>query len=301
MSIKIEMLRCFSVVAQSGNLTEASTRMGRTPSAVSMMLKQLEEELGQKLFEGERKNRLSLLGEQVYELAQKQLQHFDATLKAIEASANSPQGLIRVASVPSVAGLVFPTAIRELIDRHPGLRVDLRDTDSQQVIDALLQGQADIGIASGQHALNGIRQAPLFSDRFGLICAPDHALARQADPPTIAEVAAAGFVMNNLCGLIETPAFREATQSARVAVHNTMSLIAMVQAHNWVTVLPQTVVQLMPAGLVFREIADLPDLRHVCLFLRDRSPFLHFAEELAGLITGFDWAGLVETQETGCA
>ena len=48
MAIKIEMLRCFCTVAQTGNLTEAADRLGRTQSAVSMTLKQFESHLGKK-------------------------------------------------------------------------------------------------------------------------------------------------------------------------------------------------------------------------------------------------------------
>ena len=289
MTIKIEMLRCFATVAQTGNLAEAASRLGRTQSALSMTLKQLEQHLGQRLFESERKNRLTPLGEQVFELAQKQLQRFDTTVKAIETSAKSPRGLIRVASVPSVAGLVFPSVIRTMNHRYPDLNIELRDTDSRLVIDALVQGQADIGIASGQHELNGVRQSPLFSDRFGLICAPGHPLAQQTPTPTIQQVASAGFVRNNLCSLIETPEFQTAFADAKVTVHNTMSLVAMVRTGAWVSVLPQTVVQIMPSDLVFRPIADLSDQRHVSLFLRERSPYLHFIEELGQLITKFVW------------
>ncbi len=78
MSIKIEMLRCFCTVAQTGNLAEAADRLGRTQSAVSMTLKQLEDHLGKKLFEGERKTHLSPLGRQVFDLALKQVRQFDA-------------------------------------------------------------------------------------------------------------------------------------------------------------------------------------------------------------------------------
>lgn len=290
MAIKIEMLRCFATVAQTGNLAEAATRLYRTQSAVSMTLKQLEENLGQRLFESDRKNRLTPLGEQVFELAQNQLRQFDNSIKAIEAAAKSPKGLIRIASIPSVAGLVFPKATEALTAQNPGLRVDLRDTDTQQVIDAMLRGQADIGIVSGLHKLNGIRQAHLFSDQFGLICSPEHPLATQAHDPTIQQVASAGFVNNNLCSLIETPEFQKATAESRIAMHNTMSLIAMVRTNNWVTVLPQTVARFMSRDLVFRRITGLPDERHVSLLLRERTPYLKFAEEFWEFLINFDWA-----------
>ncbi len=280
MTIKIEMLRCFSHVAQTGNLAEAANRLGRSPSALSMTLKQLEDHLGVRLFESDRKNRLTSLGEQVFEMAQVQLRQFDNTVRAIEASANSPLGLIRIASVPSVVGLIFPEAITTLTRRHPGLKVELRDADTQSVIDSLLQGQVEVGVASGRHALNGVRQTVLFKDRFGLVCTPDHPLARQSTTPTISEVASSGFIRNNLCKLIETAEFHDATIEARVSVHNTLSLIEMVRTRDWVTVLPETVVQIASQDLIFREIASLPDHREVCLFVREKSPFLRYAEEL---------------------
>ena len=289
MAIKIEMLRCFTTVAETGNLAEAATRLGRTQSAISMTLKQLEENLGDRLFESDRKNRLTTLGEQVFELAQTQLRQFDYTLEAIETCARSPEGLIRIASIPSVAAQVFPSAIQALTLHNPNLSVDLRDTDTSQVIDALVLGQADIGIVSGKHKLNGLREARLFTDRYGLLCSPDHPLAKRKAAPSMQEVASVPFIRNNLLGMIETPAFRKAIAGSRISVQNTMSLIAMVRTGHWVTVLPQSVVRFMSPDLVFRRIADLPDLRQVSLLMREKAPFPQFAEELWRFLLDFDW------------
>ena len=289
MAIKIEMLRCFATVARTGNLAEAALRLGRTQSAVSMTLKQLEENLSQRLFESDRKNRLTTLGEQVLGLAQIQLNQFDDTIEAIETCARSPNGLIRIASIPSVAAQVFPSAIEALTARHPGLRVELRDTDTGQVLDALVRGQADIGIVSGRHALNDIRQATMFSDDYGLLCAPDHPLALQKQALTIDQISSAAFIRNRLLDLIETPAFQEAIAGSRIAVHNTMSLVAMVRTGTWVTVLPRSVVQFMSPDLAFRPIADLTDLREVSLLMREKPLFPQFSEELWQILIGFDW------------
>jgi len=63
--VKIETLIYFCVVAESGNLADAADQLGRTQAALSMSIKQLEAQLGKKLFDGERKSQLSPLGEQV--------------------------------------------------------------------------------------------------------------------------------------------------------------------------------------------------------------------------------------------
>ncbi|WP_299664113.1 LysR family transcriptional regulator [uncultured Ruegeria sp.] len=290
MAIKIEMLRCFCTVAQTGNLIEAADRLGRTQSAVSMTLKQLEDHLGKKLFEGERKNRLSPLGEQVFDIGLRQVRQYDQTVLNIEAAAQAEQGLIRIVSVPSVGALLFPPLLAHMTREFPGLKIELRDTDTQQVLDALAQDQADIGIASGYHPLNGVRAIPLLEDSFGLVAASDHPLITRTEPLTIADVPTAPFVRNTLCDLIRTAAFLTAVKSAEITIHNTHSLINLVRTGDWITVLPQTVAEFLPEAVSFRPIADLHDKRQVYLYVRDRSQFQDLTEQCSDFILSCDFS-----------
>ena len=148
MTIKLEMLRAFCAVAEAGNLSDAAAQLGRTQSAVSMTLKALEEHLGRPLFESDRKNRLTLLGQQVLHLSQSQVRSFDTTVQSIDLLAQAPQGVLKVAAVPSLAALVFPKLVRALSRAYPGIKLELRDTDTPQVIEALSSGWVDLGIAS---------------------------------------------------------------------------------------------------------------------------------------------------------
>ena len=75
MAIKIEMLRNFVAVAELGNLNDAAERLGRTASAVSMSLKQLEDHLGAPLFETDRKNRLTALGQFTFAEGRREVDH----------------------------------------------------------------------------------------------------------------------------------------------------------------------------------------------------------------------------------
>lgn len=284
MSIKLEMLRCFCTVVQTGNLAEAADRLGRTQSAVSMTLKQLEEHIGKRLFRGERKNQLSPLGEQVFRLALKQVRLFDETIESIGTAARASQGMIRIASVPSVATIVFPAVLEHMTRAFPGLKIELRDTDTQHVLDALSEGRADIGIGSGYHPLNGVRAVSLFSDRFGLVAASDHPLVTAARPPELADVAAKNFVLNSLCLHIQDSGFHEAVAHSNVTVHNTHSLIAMVKTGRWVTVLPETVARFLPESTTFRPLVDLTDTRQVFLYIRERPQFMAATKECSDFI-----------------
>lgn len=289
MTIKLETLRTFCTVAQTGNLTEAANRLGRTQSAVSMTLKQLEEHLGRKLFQGERKAQLSALGEQVFEQALKQVREYDETIQGIEGAARSRYGQIRIASVPSVAAVVFPAVTEHMTRQFPGLKIELRDTHTAQILDALLTGRIDIGIASGHHSLNGIEAIPLFRDQFGMVASVEHPLALSPQVPTLEDVVTPKFVRNALCDLIQSPAFLEAVQKSDVTIQNTLSLIAMVQTGDWVTILPRTVTRFLPADTVFRPIADLADQRDVYLYVRTRTPHAAITLDCAEFIQSRDW------------
>ncbi|SLN53429.1 HTH-type transcriptional regulator BenM [Pseudoruegeria aquimaris] len=286
MAIKIETLRCFCAVAEAGNLAEAADRLGRTQSAVSMTLKQLESHLGRKLFEGERKGRLSALGEQVFELSLRQVRQFDETVQAIEAAAHAANGQIRIASVPSVAALIFPGVLAHMTRAFPGAKVEMRDADTRQVLDALAEGKADIGIASGLHSVRGVRALPLFADRFGLVCSTAHPLMQAAEAPTVAAVLSAPFLRNALCDLIDEPGFAQAMERADVTIHNTQSLIAMVAAGRWVTILPEAVARILPDGTAFRPLADLSVRRQVYLYVREAPRFGHLSEACSQFILG---------------
>ncbi len=289
MAIKIEMLRSFSVVAQTGSLAEAAARLGRTPSAISMTLKQLEEHLGQRLFESDRKNRLTSLGDYVLEQAQNELRQFDSTIRAIETFASTSKGLIRIATVPSVAGLIFPTAIEQFTAAHPGVSVELRDMDSASVLNALSRGQVEIGIATSTGTLRNFHQQNLFSDAFGLVCAKTHPLAQQPTAPSFAELKGYQVVRNELCARIKEPSFQALLSNTRISAHNTLSLIAMVRSQHWVTVLPSSVVHIDPDQVMFRNIRGLSEKRQVDLFFRDTGLTRTFVGDFAEILVNTNW------------
>ncbi|MDH3233239.1 MAG: LysR family transcriptional regulator, partial [Alphaproteobacteria bacterium] len=134
MVISVAALRTFVVVAEAGNIVEAADTLGRTPSAISMTLKQLEDHLGRPLFEGDRKANLTALGTYVLEKARREVEHFGQTVGAIESYARNEIGQVFVACVPSFATLALPDVIKGFLANFPGIELDVRDMDSQSVV-----------------------------------------------------------------------------------------------------------------------------------------------------------------------
>lgn len=267
--IKTEMLRAFAEVARAGNLLDGARAFGRTPSAVSMTLKSLEEHLGQPLFETERKNRLTPLGAFVLEMAERELEHFARTVKVVEDFAGAGSGEVRVAAVPSYAGGELPAIALAFLRRYPKVRLDIHDLDSASILRELERERIDLGIVSDAQEDPNLRRISLGSDAYGLVLRTDDALAHR-DRITWDDLVGAPFITNPLCERIEASKLQAAISAARLRVHNTTTLIGMVRAGLGVTVLPELVIRNAVPGLAFTRLEDPVVWRELHLLLRVR-------------------------------
>ncbi|MFV1493270.1 LysR family transcriptional regulator [Phaeobacter sp. JH18-32] len=266
MALKIELLRGFAAVARSGNLSDAAGILGRTPSAVSMMLKQLETHLGEPLFETDRKNRLTALGAFVLEQAERELQQYDTMVKAIEGYAKATHGHVRIATVPSVAGTVMPLVFSRYINDFKNVDIELRDMDSISVLHELSRERIDIGIATLGQNSSGLHSQHLLSDAFGVICAPSHPLAQEQGKIEWEMLRNERLIANSLSASIKSEQSRELHDRALLKAQNLTSIMAMVQAEIGVTILPEMAARAANAtGLAFRPLADSLATRQIHL------------------------------------
>ncbi|WP_415919494.1 LysR family transcriptional regulator [Tateyamaria sp. SN6-1] len=269
MAIKIEMLRCFATVATHGSLAEAAETLGRTPSAISMMLKQFEDHIGSALFETARKSRLTPIGELILAQAEREVAHFENTVSVIEGLARSELGVLRLAVTPSVATTVLPAVIFRFTQQHPKVQIDLRDMDSAAIAHALDHDKADIGIGSFT-SMPGLNRTELFSDAFGLVCRKDHPLATSDSPLTWQALEGQTIIANGLCQQIKDPDFAPILARSRLMVPNTASLLGLVRQGVGITVLPHLAVANLRNDFAFLPLADVTARRTV--FLMSRPP-----------------------------
>ncbi|WP_299719051.1 LysR family transcriptional regulator [uncultured Tateyamaria sp.] len=262
MAIKLEMLRCFTAVAQRGSLADAAEALGRTPSAVSMMLKQFEEHVGAPLFETARKSRLTPLGRLIYDEARREVSHFAKTVSVIEGMARSEFGYLRLAVTPSVASVVLPPVVQAFVAAHPQIQIDIRDMDSGAIADELSRDRADVGIGSLPE-IDGMTRRALFSDAFGVVCRADAPLARDWDSLTWSDMADHRLISNGMCEMITDPDFQPILAGSRMRVPNLTSLLSLVREGVGITVLPRMALSQAQSDLVFLPLTDVTARRTV--------------------------------------
>lgn len=242
MAIKLEMLRVFQTVAEQGALSLAAAKLGRTPSAVSMMLSQLEDHIGDRLFETDRKNRLTPLGRLILEESRRANDAFIRSLDAIERHATSVAGTIRIAAVPSATVTLLPRVVARFRQDHPDVRLDISDVDSASVRRRIQFDEADIGIISAPVGDQPEGQV-ILSDHMGIICHKDGPIARHCADDTCPNwdvLQLEPFIANSLCALVDHPFVQDQLVKGTLAAQNTTALLAFVRAGIGATILPKT-------------------------------------------------------------
>jgi DNA-binding transcriptional LysR family regulator len=266
--LRLEALRAFVEVAEHGNIKDASERLYRTPSALSMTLKQIEDRISCPLFETDRKSTLTEMGRFLYDQSVVLLRDYDRAMERIEAQSRARSGRLRIASVPSVATTLLPRFLQEFMASRPDLDIDLVDTDSTDVRHLVETGQVDFGIAGLPPDLPGLASEPIFRDPLKLVCRSDSELATQEGDLDWSDLDGPTLIVNEAARNLPSPAFQRLALQARFSVRNVASLVAMVQAGMGVTLLPSLATVNLPAALTARPLKDPACMRTVSLHWR---------------------------------
>lgn len=177
-------LKLFVNLANTRNLTRAAERTHLSPSAASARIKNLEDNMGVKLFY--RNNQgvtLTPQGDTFLHHAGLMLQQSDSLYGDLQEYSHGTKGHVRVFANYNAASEFLPDVLRRFLNKNPRVSVDLQEHISCDVIQAVRNGVTDIGIASSGVHLAGLEVLPYFRDDVVVITSLQHALASR---PTIA-------------------------------------------------------------------------------------------------------------------
>jgi len=245
--IKLDLLRAFVVISRHGGLKDAANELGRTQSALSMKLAQLEGQLGGALFETDRKKELTNLGRYVRDRAEELLRENDRLQELISDYAKGYSGRLRIASVPSVAALILPNLLRDFMAQHHSAEVEVTDSDSVSVHKMIERGHSDLGIAGPAPSEQALQKTALFKDRLHVVCLSSSRLASSDGPLRWKDLDGSELIANETLKDIDSPMAQALHADSKLSARNVSSLFAMVQSGLGYTVLP---------GLATRQLAE---------------------------------------------
>ena len=179
--MEIRQLRAFVAIAESGTFTAGALRVHVTQAAISMQIRQLETEIGAKVFvRAPRHVILTEAGEQLLRRARHILREHDAALDEIAELAGAERGRLRIGSASAmVLTEQLPSILKELRKQHPAAEISVTSGTSEVLVDQILAGEVDIAFVSLPVDVRGIKTERLSEDQLVAIASPQHKLSKQ--------------------------------------------------------------------------------------------------------------------------
>ena len=179
--MEIRQLRAFVAIAESGTFTAGALRVHVTQAAISMQIRQLETEIGAKVFvRAPRHVILTEAGEQLLRRARHILREHDAALDEIAELAGAERGRLRIGSASAmVLTEQLPSILKDLRKQHPAADIAVTSGTSEVLVDQILAGEVDVAFVSLPVDVRGIKTERLSEDQLVAIASPRHKLAKQ--------------------------------------------------------------------------------------------------------------------------
>ena len=183
MHITLRQLRIFEAVARNHSISRAAAEMHLTQPAVSMQMKQLEEQVGLPLIEQVGKRLvLTEAGEELRGHAREIAARMVDLNAAMDQFRGLERGLLQLAVV-STANYFLPALIAEFSRRHPGVRVSLQVGNREDVLAELVDNHADLAITGRPPASLDVVAQHFMDNPLVVIASPAHPLAAVRDIP----------------------------------------------------------------------------------------------------------------------
>ncbi|WP_241074315.1 LysR family transcriptional regulator [Achromobacter insuavis] len=252
--LSIAHYRHFLLVAELRSFRAAAARAFRSQPALSLSIREMEQRLGQPLFERGNGNALTRFGQDCLPLARELVEHHDRVAGTLAGLASNEAGTLTMASVATVATHWLPELVAAYRERFPAVSLRLFDDNSEGVERMVLAGEVELGVCSPVLRDRRLAFEPLLRDAFGLVCHRGHPLAGRKSVTwrEIAGLPLVGTVAHRQLADYPQAAFMMERQ---VFVSNMMSLLAMLERGVGVTVLARLGVPPDSPGLVFVPLA----------------------------------------------
>jgi DNA-binding transcriptional LysR family regulator len=186
--LRVRQLRFLSLLSSLGSLAATAEQLALSPSAASMMLKEIEGLFGAKLFQ--RQGRGMALTEAGHAL----LPRCQTVLGEVAAMGSTLQGealaLLRIGAFPHTTSTVLPGIVQRLVSGSPAWRLQIVEGSAHELTKKLLDSEIDLLLGrwprqlAGAPSTSGLAQRVLYESSLSVVAASGHPLAgRRSVPP----------------------------------------------------------------------------------------------------------------------
>jgi DNA-binding transcriptional LysR family regulator len=169
--------RYFLAVAKELHFRRAAEQLYISQPGLSRQIKQMEEELGIKLFERHnRKVELTKAGQYLQEELIKNFKHLDEIINHSKLLNDGINGHLKLTYVGSAMQKLIPNLLLKFRETNPNVLIQLTENNNQRQIQALLNQEVDFGFVRMERVPKGLEIFPAMEETFSLVLPESHSI-----------------------------------------------------------------------------------------------------------------------------
>ena len=181
MNLSIRHLQAFTALCDTLNFTRAARLCHLSQPAFSALIQGLEDGGGVQLFErSTRSVQLTQAGKDFLPQAHMLLQDIGAALEKLRGISAQQSKHVCIALLPSLAAHWLPTVLKTFAQQQPHIKVTVKDVLNAPCCEAVLNGQADLGLASVMSSHPELQSHAVANEHFFIACHANHRWAASA-------------------------------------------------------------------------------------------------------------------------
>jgi DNA-binding transcriptional LysR family regulator len=280
-------LSLFRHVVEAGSITHGAERAHLALAAASTRIRHMEQALGAALLtRGRQGVTPTQAGRTLLQHARTMLAQAERLREDLGAYAGGLAGQVRVLSNTNALTEFLPETLSAFLAAHPNVSVDLEERLSDEIVGLIAEGVADIGIVAGTVDAGGLETFPYRSDRFVLVVARDHPLAKR-HKIAFSEVLEHDFVGLDRASALQRFLADKAARAGRsirlrIQLRSFDGVCRLVERNVGVGIVPETTARWAAKTMAINavELTDPWALRDLTICVRDFAALPPYARQL---------------------
>jgi LysR family hydrogen peroxide-inducible transcriptional activator len=163
----LQQLKYIVAINRYRNFAKAADACGISQPTLSAMLVKLEEELDVRIFERSNKSvQPTTSGEKIIRQAERAIAEAERITWLVNEDKGSIAGELLLAVGPTIAPYILPKFIRHYVEDYPSVKLRVMELKTDAMLNELLLGHLDAGIAISGNMRQGVLEIPLYTERF---------------------------------------------------------------------------------------------------------------------------------------
>jgi DNA-binding transcriptional LysR family regulator len=280
-------LSLFRHVVEAGSITHGAARSHLALAAASTRIRNMEQALGAALLvRGRQGVTPTQAGRTLLQHARTILRQAERLREDLGAYAGGLAGQIRVLSNTNALTEFLPEALSSFLAAHPKVSIDLEERLSDEIVGQIAEGVADLGIVAATVDVSALETFPFRKDRFVLVVAQDHPLARRAKT-AFANVLDYDFVGLDRASALQRFLADKAARSGkplrlRVQLRSFDAVCRLVECKVGIGIVPETTARRVSGTMAIKAVAlsDPWAVRELTICIRRFSELPPYARQL---------------------